>query len=250
MSDLTDSTRNPDKNIIKESITAYWNRRAESFAGIRAEEVQSYKADLWREELRAQLPGERLRILDAGCGTGFFEMLLAPMGHRVIGIDLTEGMIEEGKRLLAEQNCSGAELLIMDAENTAFPDGTFDAVISRNLTWNLPDPENAYADWYRVLRPGGVLLNYDAEYAKGFHRFDQSENLAHRDVDSELIEECHRIYHMLEVSAFNRPEWDEAVLKKTGFRNIETDTGAGDRFYGIKDKFYMPDRIFRIRAVK
>lgn len=36
--------------------------------------------------------------------------------------------------------------------------------------WNLPHPETAYAEWLRVLAPKGILLNYDAEYAKDHHR--------------------------------------------------------------------------------
>jgi ubiquinone/menaquinone biosynthesis C-methylase UbiE len=138
----------------------------------------------------------------------------------------------------------------MDAEHPAFPDKYFDAVISRNLTWTLPHPREAYREWHRVLKPGGVLLNYDAEYAKGFHKYDQKENLAHEKVNDSLVEECHGIYHMLSVSALDRPEWDVKTLKEIGFREVEADRTAGDRLYAVKDEFYMPDRMFCIRAVK
>ena len=46
----------------------------------------------------------------------------------------------------------------MDAENPDFPDGTFDVIVSRNLTWTLPDAEHAYQEWFRVLKPGGHLV--------------------------------------------------------------------------------------------
>ncbi|HCP71234.1 MAG TPA: class I SAM-dependent methyltransferase, partial [Clostridiales bacterium] len=36
----------------------------------------------------------------------------------------------------------------MDAQQLGFPDGTFDVVLSRNLTWTLPEPEKAYAQWH------------------------------------------------------------------------------------------------------
>jgi hypothetical protein len=101
-----------------------------------------------------------------------------------------------------------------------------------------------------VLKTGGILLNYDAEYAKGFHKYDQAENLAHEKVTDDLVEECHNIYHMLSVSALDRPEWDLQVLDKIGFSEVEADRGAGDRLYAEKDQFYMPDRMFCIRAVK
>ena len=93
-------------------------------------------------------------------------------------------------------------------------------------------------------------MNYDAEYAKGFHKYDQKENLAHEKVDDALVEECHDIYHMLSVSTLDRPQWDIQILNDIGFREVEADRAAGDRLYAVKDEFYMPDRMFCIRAVK
>lgn len=52
----------------------------------------------------------------------------------------------------------------MDAQNLAFMDNSFDVVISRNLTWNLEKPDQAYREWCRVLKSGGVLLNFDANW--------------------------------------------------------------------------------------
>ena len=251
MSDIRTIPFEEEPQNIKNIVTGYWTKRAESFAEIRHDEIHSYKAGLWEKELKDMLPEcKGLKILDVGCGTAFFEMVLAPLGHHITGIDLTPDMIEQGKALLPRHHAENAELLIMDAENLDFPDNTFDAVISRNLTWNLPHPDQAYREWHRVLKPGGVLLNYDAEYAKGFHKYDQHENCAHSSIDDSLIEECHNIYHMLSVSSLDRPEWDAQVLENIGFSGISTDLSAGDRLYGIKDKFYMPDRMFCIRAVK
>lgn len=236
---------------IKTAVTSYWSKRAGSFSAHKHDEAHSYKADLWRRELTERLPeGDGLRILDVGCGAGFFEMVLAPCGYRVTGIDLTPDMISQAKQLCGRHHASTAEFYVMDAEHPDFPDGFFDAVISRNLTWTLPLPGDAYREWHRVLKPGGVLLNYDAEYAKGFHKYDQKENLAHEKVDDALVEECHDIYHMLSVSTLDRPQWDIQILNDIGFREVEADRAAGDRMYAVKDEFYMPDRMFCIRAVK
>ena len=43
------------------------------------------------------------------------------------------------------------------AEALDFEDEAFDVVLSRSLTWNLPHPDKAYAEWTRVLKPGGLL---------------------------------------------------------------------------------------------
>ena len=237
--------------VLKSRVKEYWGKRAFSFADMKHDEASSYKASLWRDEFEELLPvGRTLRILDAGCGAGFFELILAPMGHEVTGIDLTPGMVTESKKLAGPHKAGSAEFLVMDAESPEFPDDWFDAVISRNLTWTLPHPAEAYRQWHRVLKPGGMLINYDAEYAKGFRSYDQSENLAHKGIGSDLIEECAAIYDMLDISGFERPAWDAATLKRIGFKEIETDMSAGDRLYGIKDRFYMPDRMFRVKAVK
>ena len=42
----------------------------------------------------------------------------------------------------------------MDSQALAFADDSFDLLLCRNATWLLPDPERAYREWYRVLRPG------------------------------------------------------------------------------------------------
>lgn len=251
MSRLQEVPFEKESNSIKTAVTSYWTKRAVSFSEHKHEEAHSYKADLWRGELTERLPeGKNLKILDVGCGAGFFEMVLAPFGYSVTGIDLTPEMISKAKQLCGRHSAATAEFYVMDAENPDFPDEYFDAVISRNLTWTLPLPAKAYTEWHRVLKPGGVLLNYDAEYAKGFHKYDQAENLAHERIEDALVEECHDIYHMLTVSTLERPEWDVKVLEKIGFRKVDADGSAGDRLYAVRDEFYMPDRMFCIRAVK
>ena len=235
---------------IKDKVVTYWSKRAESFSEHKHEEIHSDKKRLWQEEfLRHFSANEKRSVLDVGCGAGFFEMVLSDFDFAVTGIDLTPEMIEKGKELLSRHG-SKAHLMVMDAEKLDFPDDSFDLVISRNLVWTLPHPVESYMEWHRVLKPGGMLLVYDAEYAKGFHHYDQMENLAHKNVTDAMVEECHDIYHMLSISAFDRPQWDQAVLRKIGYVNVVSDPKVGDRLYGEKDQFYMPDRMFLIKAQK
>ena len=194
-------------------------------------------------------PAKQLRILDVGCGAGFFSVLLANEGHQVTGIDLTPAMIAQAKALAAAEGCS-CTFQTADAEHTAFSDGSFDIVIARNLMWNLPHPEAAYAEWLRVLAPKGILLNYDAEYAKDHHRQKLPALNAHADVSAKLLNECHNIYHMLEVSLFERPRWDLEILKALGSCSCSVDQSVGDRIYAEQDIFYIPVPMFCIKAVK
>lgn len=233
----------------KTFIKDYWNDRAAGFTKLRQQELLSEKYLLWQQEIARHLPeGKPLKILDVGCGAGFFSVLLAKAGHQVTGIDLTPAMIEEARLLTSQQDCQAA-FLVMDAEKLSFADNSFDAVIARNVTWNLPHPDAAYSEWLRVLRSGGLLLNYDAEYARDHHRKLPAHN-AHATVTEPLLERCHHIYHMLDISLYDRPAWDEAVLEQLGAKAISIDKTVGSRIYAQEDDFYIPAPMFGVFATK
>jgi SAM-dependent methyltransferase len=52
----------------------------------------------------------------------------------------------------------------MDSHALDFPDDRFDLIISRDFTWTFHDPVKVYSEWKRVLRPGGKILIFDANY--------------------------------------------------------------------------------------
>lgn len=247
MSEINKNTIEPQADE-KEIIQSYWQSRAKDFASLRAKELHCEKYDLWKREILAQLPQKTgLKILDVGCGAGFFSIILGQCGMEMTGIDLTPEMIAEAK-VLAQAEQVQAEFLVMDAEKLDFEDNTFDVVIARNVTWNLPHPDKAYAEWLRVLKPGGILLNSDAEYAKHHHDPLPPIN-AHSSVTEKQNEHCHRIYHMLEVSAYNRPAWDMELLQNLG-ASCSVDQEINDRIYPKQDWFYSPAPIFLIKAIK
>ena len=74
-------------------------------------------------------------------------------------------MITRAKEL-ADKYGADVTYEVMDAMELSYADETFDVVITRNLTWTLPDIQKAYKEWHRVLKKGGLLLNYDANYAR------------------------------------------------------------------------------------
>lgn len=238
---------------IKDKVESYWTKRAEGFFDLRHDEIESNKAERWHKEIEQLLPaGQKLKILDLGCGAGFFEVILGKLGHDVTGIDLTEEMIAKANEMIRIYGIdeSKVKAITGDAEATGFADETFDVVISRNLTWTLPHPIDAYKDWFRVLKKGGVLINFDAEYAKGAHNLKSPENLAHRFIPDSLKEECHNIYHMLTISMLDRPDWDSHILSEIGFEDVSVDASFGERIFIERDEFYIPDKMFSIRAVK
>ena len=244
--------REPEYDDRKEQIVHYWEKRSESFLEQRRSELANPIAKRWMKEIEKQIPaGRRLKILDVGCGAGFFSILLAKEGHEVFGIDLTPEMIENAIQLAEEENADCC-FQVMDAENPMFADETFDVVISRNLTWTLPNAEHAYGEWMRVLKTGGVLLNFDANYGKddASDAKDLPEQHAHFKVGNEMLEECERIKAQLPISRKNRPAYDVAVLCENTEGEIRIDTSLGKRIYLEKDEFYNPAPMFSICAVK
>ena len=149
--------------------------------------------------------------------------------------------IAEYEALKAQSADVDPVALYMDAQQLNFPDGIFDAVLSRNLTWTLPEPEAAYAEWYRVLKPGGVLLNFDADYA-GNVRSESTKNCSmapdspygHVSMTEALVEENNAITLAMDVGKA-RPEWDVSVLQRLGFAECRTDLTVGQRVLGAAD---------------
>lgn len=240
------------KDNIKERVARYWGKRSVTFLEQRRTELHAPINDRWLAELGKYIKNDRpLKILDVGCGAGYFSILLARQGHELIGIDLTPEMIEDAKILAAEEGVI-CDFRVMDAENPEFAAETFDVVISRNLTWTLPHPDKAYAEWLRILKPGGLLLNVDANYGK-----DDSSRLdllpkthAHHMVGVDLLNECEAIKHQLPISFRRRPAWDMDLLGELDVDRLTVDYKISKRIYTEMDVFYNPTPIFLLAVTK
>ena len=235
----------------KERIAGYWSKRSDSFQAQRRAELHSSMADRWLLEIQKYLSKRKLKILDVGCGSGFFTILLGKQGHEVLGTDLTPDMITKSRELAKEEGID-CRFEIMDAENLDFPDETFDVVISRNLTWTLPDAGHAYEEWCRVLKKGGILLNFDANY--GSSNFADTshlpENHTHNKLGMDMMQECEEIKKQLPISSYIRPAWDVETLGNLGILELSLDLGVGKRIYIEKDDFYNPVPIFTLCGKK
>lgn len=95
-----------------------------------------------------------LRVLDAGCGTGYLAGLLRERGAEVTGIDLSAEMIA-----IARADHPGIRFL-QDSVSTlaSLEDATFDAVVSNYVLMDAPDLQGAASSLHRILRPGGVAV--------------------------------------------------------------------------------------------
>ena len=91
-------------------------------------------------------------------------------------IDYSDEMVEQAKKRFADHGTYGKGTVRWTRSTWQFADESFDAIVSRNVLWNLDDPAEAYREMYRVLKPGGVLILvedgnmylylHDKDYAK------------------------------------------------------------------------------------
>ncbi|MDR3202935.1 MAG: class I SAM-dependent methyltransferase [Bifidobacteriaceae bacterium] len=95
------------------------------------------------------------RVLEVGCGAAQGSRWVAARGGNVIGLDISSGMLREGRRLNAASGI-GAPLAQGDARALPFPDAVFDVAFSAfGALPFLPELAPAHAEVARVLRPGG-----------------------------------------------------------------------------------------------
>jgi ubiquinone/menaquinone biosynthesis C-methylase UbiE len=117
----------------------------------------------WKGFFSSELGNEGLRILDVGTGTGFLSIPLAELGHEVVGVDMSEGMMSICRRKAQGKNVK-IDLRNGDAEELPFDDNSFDIVVSRWVLWTLFHPEKAVNEWHRVLRPEGRAYAFETPF--------------------------------------------------------------------------------------
>ncbi len=239
-----------EKKDINERIEKYWTKRAHDFGVVRHNEFHDEISKRWLAKLNEYLPEGPLEILDAGTGTGYFAVLLAKEGHKVLGIDLTQSMLDEAKAFATSHKAEVA-FSRADVQNTGLPSCSFDAVVTRNLTWTLPDPAKAYKEWCRLLKPGGILLNFDANYADNVRNHNQKVSYVkpdgvygHIGITLELEKENEYLTLAAPAAEHRRPSWDAELAEAAGFSQWGADEKAGSEILREKDYEDAPMFLF------
>ena len=115
------------------------------------------------------------RILDVGCGPGFYAELAEEVGPSgsVVGVDSSPAMLE-----LAARRCAGhlgVALRSADAVSLPVDDVSFDAALCVQVLEYVPDPTVALAEMHRALRPGGRVVVWDVDWATvSLHALDSA----------------------------------------------------------------------------
>lgn len=232
------------QDIILENLTSYWTDRAKSYSAQNIAEMNDGRREAWRELILSHAPQKTvLRVLDIGTGPGFFAINLALAGHQVTAVDAVAEMLAYAKSN-AESYGAKVECVLHRGESLPFEDASFDLVVSRNVVWNLEYPEQALAEWARVLAPGGRMVYFDANwylylYDDELRAQKKAAEAAFRakypvhnyagDMPKSRVRELEKTAYSLPLSKEKRPEWDRRVLEKCGMRMVEIieDIGPG-----------------------
>ena len=95
------------EQTTQEQINAQWSVLSDNFNNYVCEELRTDRPAEWRKLIEQNAPPARpLRILDAGCGPGFFSVVLSKAGHTVTGIDGSEGMLAFARQNAAAHSVS------------------------------------------------------------------------------------------------------------------------------------------------
>jgi ubiquinone/menaquinone biosynthesis C-methylase UbiE len=233
--DMSDTARLSNFDL-RDEIKAYWSERAKTFDQSPGHEIFSEdERAAWHSLFIKHLgSGNGRSALDLASGTGVVSHLMDDLGFRVTGMDWAEPMLERA-RAKAKARRRTIAFRLGDAENTMEPDGHYDVIVNRHLVWTLVDPAAAFAEWLRVLKPGGRLVIIDGDFvnpglvartaaliAAFASRLRISRQNTHRPKD--LMETHRSILARVHFSQGARAEAVAELLRRAGFIDIVIDT--------------------------
>jgi demethylmenaquinone methyltransferase/2-methoxy-6-polyprenyl-1,4-benzoquinol methylase len=181
----------------------------------------------WRKKVLKIVSDSKPKIiLDIATGTGDLAILMAQTNaEKIIGLDISAGMLEVGKKKIEEKKLSNViELVLADSEKMPFEDNYFDAITVGFGVRNFEHLEKGFAEILRVLKPNGVFVILETSvpdktpYKQGYKFY--SKNIL--PIIGKLFSKDNSAYGYLSESAAVFP-YGEAlnnILRKTGFIDV------------------------------
>ncbi|HEX5945120.1 MAG TPA: class I SAM-dependent methyltransferase [Acidimicrobiales bacterium] len=133
----------------------------------------------WIALMRSVLPAGPCQVADLGCGTGTLSVLLAGLGHRVHGVDLSPRMLDRAVAKSAGLSHAlpraatiavagaGATFARGDAARPPLRTRSFDVVLARHVLWALDEPAAVLERWADLLAPDGRLVLIEGRWSTG-----------------------------------------------------------------------------------
>lgn len=179
----------------------------------------------WRKKaIRSLLSLKPKLILDVATGTGdfAFESLKILNPEKIIGVDISQGMLDVAKEKISKRGLQDKiEVQLGDSEGLIFEDNTFDAVTVAFGVRNFENLQKGLDDIYRVLKPGGKAVVLEFSNPKGFP-IKQLYNFYFKTITpffGKLFSKDSSAYTYLPESVAQFPDGEKfvALLKKSGF---------------------------------
>ncbi|WP_028309005.1 class I SAM-dependent methyltransferase [Desulfitibacter alkalitolerans] len=248
--------------MLEARIEKYWTGRANGYSEAIQEDMNSFKKNAWQTVIKDYVGTDGpIKALDVGTGPGFFAVIMAELGYEVTALDTSSEMLKEAKK---NAQFAGFEITTIkgDAHRIELSDGSFDLIISRNLVWTLPNPMEAYAEWYRLLNPRGKVLVFDANWYLRLsvpqlqEKYEACRQEAVKKgysdgVTSNQHKECEELARKLPLTYEKRPEWDKKALAQCGFNTIDIAENINDVVYDERQKtMYSEVPLFAVFARK
>ena len=96
------------------------------------------------------------RVLELGCGTGYFSQIIAKKADYLIATDLSEDMLNIAQKQLSDIH--NIEINKADCKNTSYPSESYDSIFMINLINVIENPEKAIQESYRLLKRKGIII--------------------------------------------------------------------------------------------
>ncbi|MDE0535158.1 bifunctional demethylmenaquinone methyltransferase/2-methoxy-6-polyprenyl-1,4-benzoquinol methylase UbiE [Tenacibaculum sp. L6] len=211
----------------KEQVAKMFDNISEDYDGLNR--VISFGIDVsWRKKV-VKLIGENnpKQILDIATGTGDLALMMSELNpERIVGLDISEGMLQVGRQKVAKANLSNKiEMVVGDSENIPFPDNTFDAITVSFGVRNFENLDKGITEILRVLKPGGKFVVLETSNPTKFpfkqgYKFYTNFILP---VIGKLFSKDKVAYAYLSETANSFPfgEAFNNILQKNGFKNAK-----------------------------
>jgi SAM-dependent methyltransferase len=212
---------------LQEQLAKFWSGRAVSKPAGTMEVRNDEEHAAWMESLRPFLPSAPVDALDVGTGQGFLALLKADLGHRVIGVDTAEGMLEAA-RAHAVNSAHPPHFRLGNAIHPPLEPASVEVVANRQVVWTLLDPAQAFRNWLALLRPGGIVLSVHLRqnaFSTGSQYSDEvKDRLPALPVDATGVVKATRADR-------NYPDAVAHLARETGFVDVTlTSLAAEDRY--------------------
>lgn len=141
-----------------DKVKKSFGKQAEKFAAYHMSKAE------YTDYLIKQIKAEgNEHTLEVAAGTCICGRALAPYVKDVICLDLTEEMLEQGKKLAERNHIQNISFVTGNAMKLPYDDGSFDLVITRLSLHHFTEPQKLFSEMQRVLKSGGKLVVWDME---------------------------------------------------------------------------------------